>query len=297
MLTLDLNTTVGRLVAERPDRARVFERLGIDYCCGGRMPLAWACRAKGLDAGSVVRALEDCDGRAREAETDDYVPTTMGELVGFIVATHHAYLRRELPRLEELAEKVADAHGARHSELAQLRDVFGALKDCLEAHLEEEERVLFPMIKRLEARASRPGLLDVGGIQGTIAALEREHDDAGFALARIRALTGGFSVPAGACASYRMLLAGLAELETDMHHHVHRENNILFPEAIAAEERLRGNLGAGCVTLKPDPLRARLSDSFDRASLSRAETMPGDERQATIIAIGQVSTAHEEAAG
>jgi regulator of cell morphogenesis and NO signaling len=245
MLTFDLNTTVGRLVAERPYRARLFERLGIDYCCGGGVPLARACTARGLDAWSVVRALQDCDDRCREVETDDYIPATMGALVDFIVATHHAYLRRELPRLDELAEKVADAHGGRHAELKELRDVFAALRDCLESHLDEEERVVFPMIKRLEGEAGCPGLLDVGSVRSTIGTMEREHAAAGFALARIRSLTRGFSPPADACSGYRMLLGGLAALETDMHQHVHRENNILFPEAIAAEETVQGGRGGG----------------------------------------------------
>ena len=99
-MTIDLNRTVGQLVAERSGRGRVFKRLGIDYCCGGRVPLEQACRARGLDPRSVVRALECCDDRSYEGETDDYVPATVGALVDFIVATHHAYLRRELPRLE-----------------------------------------------------------------------------------------------------------------------------------------------------------------------------------------------------
>jgi regulator of cell morphogenesis and NO signaling len=257
MTTLDLNAKVGQLVAERPSRARVLERLGIDYCCGGRVPLARACTARGLDAWSVVRALQDCDARSREVETDDYVPSTMGELVDFIIATHHAYLRRELPRLDELAEKVADAHGERHPELKEVRDVFAALRDCIEAHLDEEERVVFPMIKRLEGRAGRPGLLDVGSVRGTIGTLEREHEAAGFALARIRTLTGGFSPPADACTSYRMLLGGLAELETDTHQHVHRENNVLFPEAMAAEEMLQGGGGGGLTALDRRPASRR----------------------------------------
>src|SRR5947209_8465480 len=103
MMTLDTNRAVGVLVAEQPARARVLERLGIDYCCGGRVPLARACQAKGLDVESVLRGLDSCDVQARSASTDEWFPASMGELADFIVATHHAYLRRELPRLSALA--------------------------------------------------------------------------------------------------------------------------------------------------------------------------------------------------
>src|SRR4051794_35858181 len=127
MTALDLNATVGRLVAERPSRARLFERLGIDYCCGGRVPFARACRARGLDPRSVVRELEVLDARDHEAETDDYVPATMTQLVDFIVSTHHAFLRRELPRLLAMAVKVDQAHGEKHPELREVRGVLAGL--------------------------------------------------------------------------------------------------------------------------------------------------------------------------
>jgi regulator of cell morphogenesis and NO signaling len=234
MTTFDANMAVGLLVAERPARARVFDRLGIDYCCGGREPLARACEAKGLDVQSVLRGLDACDDQARSAGTDEWFPASMADLVDFIVATHHAYLRHELPRLSALAAKVAGAHGARHPELREVRRVLAELRDELEAHMDEEELIVFPRIKRLQAERGR-GPLAPGAVSGLIRAMEREHEDAGSALARLRALTDGYAPPPDACDAYRALLGGLAGLEADMHAHVHRENNILFPAAIAAE--------------------------------------------------------------
>jgi regulator of cell morphogenesis and NO signaling len=236
VMTLDLNMTVGQLVAERSGRARIFERLGIDYCCGGRVPLARACTAKGLDAESVLRELEACDRQAGATATDEWLPSSMAELADYIVATHHAFLRRELPRLTALAGKVADAHGERRPELRELRDVLSALREELEAHSEEEERVVFPRIKRMEADAGRSRLAP-DDVSGMIRDLEREHEGAGASLARMRDLTGGYAQPADACNTYRALLGGLAELELDMHQHVHRENNILFPGVLAAAAR------------------------------------------------------------
>lgn len=228
MIASNLNATVGQLVAERPGRARVFERFGIDYCCGGRMPLARAIAAKGLKPETVLGALDAAEIRAPDSETDDWSPANPGELVDFIVATHHAYLRRELPRLDSLLAKVNHAHGGHHPELAELREVFAALRTDLEAHMLKEEWVVFPWIASLNS-ARDPGL----GLAIVIEHLERDHEDTGSALARMRALTDDYTPPADACPTYRALLEGLAELEADMHQHVHRENNLLFEQALS----------------------------------------------------------------
>jgi regulator of cell morphogenesis and NO signaling len=243
MTTLDGQATVGQLVRERPSRARVFERLGIDYCCGGKTPLDRACRAGGLDLARVLRELADEDARP-EADPVDWSTATLGALADHIEATHHAYLRRELPRLERLAEKVAAAHGARHPELLDVLAVFSALKSELESHMLKEEWALFPMVRLLDG-ATAPPRSPCGSVADPIAAMEHEHDDAGAALARLRSLTGGYTPPAGACNTYRALLDGLADLEADLHLHVHKENNILFPKARDAEAAPSGRAPAG----------------------------------------------------
>jgi regulator of cell morphogenesis and NO signaling len=234
MITFDPSMAVGRLVSEWPGGARVLDRLGIDYCCGGRVPLARACAARGLDCAEVLKELEACEARAAEAETGDWLPGTSSGLADVIVATHHAYLRRELPRLSALSAKVAEAHGGRHPELCEVRDVVGALKRDLETHMLKEEWVLFPMIRRQE-EAIAAGEAPLGGIAEVVRAMEHEHEGAGAAVARLRALTNGYEPPGDACGSYRSLLSRLAELEVDLHHHIHKENNILFPEAIEAD--------------------------------------------------------------
>lgn len=236
MTTLDEKVTVGELVRERPARARVFERLGIDYCCGGKMPLERACRAGGLDLARVLRELAEEDARP-EVDPVDWSTTTMGALADHIEATHHAFLRRELPRLEHLAEKVTAAHADRHPELREVRAVLSGLKVEMESHMLKEERVLFPMVRLLDG-ATAPPQFPCGSVAYPIAAMEHEHDDAGAALARLRSLTGGYTPPADACNSYHALLDGLADLEADLHLHVHKENNILFPRACDAEAAL-----------------------------------------------------------
>jgi regulator of cell morphogenesis and NO signaling len=246
MITLDEQATVGQLVRERPARARVFERLGIDYCCGGKTPLDRACRAVGIDLARILRDLAEEDARP-EADPVDWSTAPMAALADHIEATHHAFLRRELPRLERLAEKVAAAHGARHPELLEVRAVFSGLKSELEVHMLKEEWVLFPMVSQLDG-ATAPPRFPCGGVAYPIATMEHEHGDAGAALERLRGLTGGYTPPAGACNSYRALLDGLADLEADLHLHVHKENNILFPKARDAEAALSDRTPAGVGT-------------------------------------------------
>lgn len=232
-------TPVGSIVAERLGRARVFDRLGIDYCCHGATPLATACALRALDVGRVVSEIAESDLRDADDEHDrvDYAAMAAGELADHVVETHHVYLRRELPRLSDLIDKTAAAHGARHPELGDLRATFSGLREELELHLFKEERVLFPLIKQLEA-ARAPFPIHCGTVGNPIRVMTHEHDDAGAALERMRALTGGFQAPPDGCTTFRALYEGLAALEADLHRHIHKENNILFPKAAALEAAL-----------------------------------------------------------
>src|SRR5581483_9505995 len=234
--TPTLDRTVGQLVAEQPARSRIFERLGIDYCCGGGRSLADACAAKRLDAQAVLRDLEACDAAAPAPETD-WTQATLTELCDHIEQTHHAYLRQALPRLSALTEKVARAHGAKDPRLLDLHATFGGLRAELEAHMAKEEFILFPLCRQLEGATARPRF-HCGSVQNPIRVMVAEHADAGEALEEMRALTDDFTPPVGACNTYRAMLQALEELEADLHQHVHKENNLLFPRAAEAEAAL-----------------------------------------------------------
>ncbi len=156
------------------------------------------------------------------------------ELVDHLEATHHAYLHAELPRLDALADKVTGVHGERHPELHEVQATVRALRTDLEPHLTKEERVLFPMIREL-ATASTPPTFHCGSLENPISVMVVEHDRVGELLSTLRAQTDGYRTPADGCASYRALYDGLAELETDTHLHVHKENNLLFPAVVALE--------------------------------------------------------------
>lgn len=227
MTTLDasrgqLDRTLGELVAERPSRARVFERFGIDYCCHGQRSLADAAGAAGLDPAAVADELDavvDDTG----ADVDRLEPVA---LVAHIVGTHHRYLHEELPLLVALAEKVRDVHGSRHPELARVAELVTEIHDDLVPHLAKEEQILFPAI---EAWSDGQRSFPFGTLSNPVRMLMTEHDRAGELLEDLRAVTDGYQPPADGCASYASLYDRLEHLELDTHRHVHLENNVLFP--------------------------------------------------------------------
>jgi len=231
----DVEDTLGELVNRLPGSSRVLESFGIDYCCGGRRTLDEACAELGVAAADVAAAL----AALGPGEAPEWAHLDPGALVDHLESTHHAYLHAELPRLDALAAKVASVHGARHPELIEVLADVKDLADDLEPHLMKEERVLFPMIRELSV-ADGPVATHCGSVRRPVAVMMAEHETTGRLLERLRAHTGGFSVPADGCASYRALYEGLAELEADTHLHVHKENNVLFPAVVAME----GELGA-----------------------------------------------------
>lgn len=229
---IDVNASLGDLVTADPRRARVLERLGLDYCCGGQRTLAVAATAKGLDAAEVAVELDLPD--PEPAPEWQSLPTAA--LADAIVATHHAYLWDEMEPLRALVDKVASVHGERHAELAAIRMDYHALADELAPHLLKEERILFPEIRALDA--GRPAMGP--GVVGPIQMMMFEHDAAGEILARLREASGGYTTPADGCASYRSMMERLAILEADLHEHIHKENNVLFPKALAQAELAAG---------------------------------------------------------
>jgi len=223
------DTTVGAIVAARPESARVFELVGIDYCCGGEKPLGEAASEKSIDVIRLLGALAVIGPQATAASRD-WRKAPLRELMDHIVATHHVWLRRELPRIRELVETVAEVHGDAHAELAEVRTKFLALQKAIGPHLEEEEQHLFPVVRKLAAGEA------TDEVEALLTSMRTDHDHVGAALHRISDLTGGFKVPEDACQLYKQMLKGLQDLEHDLHQHVHLENNVLLPRAMAVLE-------------------------------------------------------------
>jgi len=232
-------TTVGQLVAQRPSLSRLFEQLGIDYCCGGRKPLSQACRERGLDPETVLALLDASINGTDRTDERDPGAMSLTDLADHIVETHHAYLQHELPRLRHMALRVANAHGERLPWTIELAQVVDGFVRELQSHMMKEEQILFPMVRQID-EADGPLEFHCGSLSNPIRVMEAEHQEAGDALATMRTLTSGYTPPADACNTFRALLDGLKQLEADMHQHVHKENNILFPRAMEREAALEG---------------------------------------------------------
>jgi len=235
-MDLEATTPVARIATKWPSTIRVFQRHGIDFCCRGGRALEEVCDERSLDMAALMEELIGSQDRAEPAERDwDAAPLT--ELVEHIETRYHQRLREDLPRLSAMADAVIAAHGNDHPEVREVAAVFNALRGELESHTAKEEAVLFPAVVAADGAGNGAGngaagsAMPPGALDGPIQCLEEEHDEAGRALERLRELTGGYQPPSGACPTFRGWYHGLAELESDTHHHIHLENNILFPRA------------------------------------------------------------------
>ena len=236
-MKIEATTTLGAVAAQSLHAVRLLEREGFDYCCGGRQTLEQACAAKGMDWAQFAHAIEAA-APASPVPGDDWNTSSLAALVDHIVASHHAFLRREFPRLRQELSRVQRAHAKDLPVLGPLDKVFSALEEELDQHMLKEEQILFPFLRKMEADVEahrRPAPMPFGSLQNPIRMMLREHEDAGQALAEIRRLTADFKPPAHACPTYRALWAGLAEFEADLHQHIHLENNILFPRGLEME--------------------------------------------------------------
>ncbi len=233
--------TVRELATENPAATRIFENFGIDYCCGGNQSLEQACQKANLSIDQVLDSLEMAEQTARAAQsTRDWNHEPLSELIAHIKNTHHKFTRAETVRLSALLDKVCKVHGKNHPEVLEIRTVFAELAKELTTHLMKEEMVLFPYITRLEEAVieNEPVVPPpFGTVQNPVAMMEHEHDSAGNALRAMRKASSDYSAPEDACFSYRTLYSALAAFEADLHQHIHLENNILFPRAIAMESR------------------------------------------------------------
>lgn len=180
------------------------------------------CKQNDLDSDAILTEIQkEIESPANTGTQWDQEP--LADLIDHLLVTYHRPLDEELPRLEYMVRKVFDVHGDKDPEMfAELKQVYLDLKSELDAHMQKEEQILFPMIKRGQG----------GMANGPISVMLMEHDSAGSALKRIRELTNNYQVPAEACNTWRALWHGLEAFEKDLHQHIHLENNILFPRAL-----------------------------------------------------------------
>lgn len=230
--------TIAELAVAMPRAIATLDKLGIDYCCNGAQSIADACNRAGITAEELLALIP-----AAAASTEvDWTAEPMSALIRFIVQTHHDYTRRTLATLQHLATKVRERHGPNHAELSDVERLVHALVADLLPHMLKEEQVLFPYIANVEEvamLAKEPPMPFFGTARNPIRAMMMEHEAVGEILVQIRALTASYTLPPEACTSFNALYSNLQEIETDLHRHIHLENNILFPKAIETEEATR----------------------------------------------------------
>jgi regulator of cell morphogenesis and NO signaling len=225
--------SVGEFVAEDYRTATVFERYGIDFCCGGKVPLSTACRDKGIDPATMLAEIEAARSEPLE-RSRNYAAWGLPFLADYIIETHHGYLNENTAQIAVYARKIAEVHGERHPEVIEITGIFDRIAADMAAHLREEEEVLFPAIKRIDAArkaGAPPEPEDAETLRASLAKLHEEHDAIGDAVHEIRDLSNRYAIPDDACTTFAVTYKKLKEFEDDLHKHVHLENNILFPKA------------------------------------------------------------------
>ncbi|MBK9215688.1 MAG: iron-sulfur cluster repair di-iron protein [Chloracidobacterium sp.] len=238
----DLHTkTVREIALAMPITTRVFEEYKIDYCCHGHTNFEEACVSKGLDPKAVLDKIDGVVGQLGNQELDWLTTAALAEVIDYIVDKHHHYTREEMTHLTALANKVATRHGDHLPALLELRDTFQELCDELGPHMMKEEHVLFPYIEEMESRRDKnmpPAFPPFATVQNPVGMMMIEHESAGELLEKMRKLTDDYTLPEWACPSFTALYHRMAELEADLHQHIHLENNLLFPKAIEMEQGL-----------------------------------------------------------
>jgi len=216
---LDLQTPVATLVLDHSECAAVFARHRIDYCCKGKQPLAEACATLGLNAQTIAEELELAIARRTDRTAPDPRALSTRDVIVRLIAPHHQYLHRTMPFVQGLATKVARVHGDREPALRDVARLVETLFATLQAHLAEEEHVLFPALLHGRIEAARP----------LLRAMKSEHEQVGEMLSELRATAADYVPPEWACTSYRTLMKELDHLEADTLAHVHLENHVLLP--------------------------------------------------------------------
>lgn len=239
-MILNETKTVRDVVLEMPAATRIFEKMKIDYCCGGERPLAEACAAAGVDIEEVARLLEQAEGSEQQTGAENFQSAPLSELVKHILDKHHVFTKQEIERLDALIKKVCSVHAERHPELLRINDLFQKLCDDLRPHMFKEEQILFPYIMQMEEAIDlnrAPMSPPFGTVSNPVRMMMSEHDRAGALLHAIREASGDFAVPEDGCISYETLYKALEGFEADLHQHIHLENNILFPRTVEMESR------------------------------------------------------------
>ncbi len=235
--------SIGSIVADDYRAAAVLTAHGIDFCCKGGRTVDDVCRTKGIDPVTLARDIEQALARdTRDGE--DFKHWTLARLAEHIEQVHHHYVEQRVQVLQQYLEKLCKVHGERHPELFEIRDEFNGCAAAMAVHMKKEELVLFPFIKQLEKalrEGGAPPLPHFGTVNNPVQMMMEDHDAEGKRFRHIKQLSWGYANPPDGCVTYSTAMRMLQEFEADLHKHIHLENNILFPRAVALERDLRAH--------------------------------------------------------
>ncbi len=221
--------SVGEFVKEDYRSAHIFNKYGIDFCCGGKKTLTEACQSVGIEKNILLKELEELE---RTGTPLTFVnEKDLNSLIDYILQTHHTFTREKGSLLLNYTEKLLNAHAESHKEVIELRNLVTSLVEELMTHLLKEERVLFPAI--LAILDEKPLPFEKSHIIHPIQAMEFEHEQVGNLLRQINSLTNNFSPPKYACTTWKVCYSTLKEFTEDLHKHIHLENNLLFTQVLS----------------------------------------------------------------
>ena len=236
-MNLNDQTKVKDIAVSNAGARKILEDAGLDYCCGGGKSLQEACLHADVPAEDILKRLRE-NGRDITPEDANWTSAPLSDLTRHIREKHHRYVRQAIVRIQPLLDKVGAKHGKNHPEIADIQRLFTEVGREMIMHMQKEEQILFPYIDALEKAASAHGSVEppfFQTVRNPIHAMMKEHDAAGELVKQIRTTSSEYTAPADACPSYKALYQDLREFELDLHHHVHLENNILFPRAVDME--------------------------------------------------------------
>ena len=239
-MEINNQSIIGKIVAENYKAASVFKKYKIDFCCNGNRSIADASRKKQMDEDTLINELKEATGEKNQGEID-FKSFPLDLLVDYIEKTHHRYIDSKIPEIIPYLDKIVSVHGDNHPELYEVERLFKESAGDLTAHLRKEELMLFPYIRQLvkeQISGEKKPVTKIGDAAEYIALMEDEHETEGERFRNISELTDDYTPPSDACNTYRVTLSLLQEFEEDLHHHIHLENNILFPKAIALTEAM-----------------------------------------------------------
>jgi regulator of cell morphogenesis and NO signaling len=236
-MTINQELKIAEVVNANIKTADIFKKYGIDFCCGGGISIAKACEKKNVPIDLLLTELESIDSKVMPSQ--NFNAWELDFLIDYIINTHHAYVLKAIKLLDAYSAKVSKVHGEHHPPLLEIERLYQLARTELLQHLQKEEQILFPYIKRLVKAKRENGQFvnaHFGTLQNPIKMMLAEHDDVGDILKEIASLTLNYTPPEWACNTFKALYAKLDEFEQDLHLHVHLENNILFPKSIALEK-------------------------------------------------------------